>query len=68
MTAPTVTLHIDRKCDECGKPDATSTGICLFCTCDAMSWQPMKSAAGRAVQAEWRAMREKHAGWPISVP
>ena len=60
MTAPAVTLHIDRRCAECGSDGATGTGLCLACTCDAMEWRPMKSAAGRVVQQRWRELREKH--------
>jgi hypothetical protein len=57
MTAPAITLNLDRTCAECGRPGATTTGICLACAVDAIEGKTMRSAAGRTVQDRWREMR-----------
>lgn len=54
MSTPTVTIHLDAKCLECGKPGPADSGICLACTNKAIRGTPMKSAVGRAVQARWK--------------
>ena len=59
MTAPTITLHADRRCAECGRPGATSTGICLACTVEVLEGKPMKSTAGQVVQERWQQWRAK---------
>jgi hypothetical protein len=59
MTAPTITLDLDRICAECRRPGATSTGICLDCTVEAIDGKPMRSAAAVAVQQHWQSMRAK---------
>lgn len=45
-----VNVDLNVNCDECGKPGATDSRICLRCISKATKGKPMKSAAGRAVQ------------------
>src|SRR5216684_3368362 len=54
--APTITINLDKKCAECGKGGVAESGICLDCTRKAIEDKPMRSAAGRIVQARARAM------------
>jgi hypothetical protein len=58
-SAPTVTVHLDRKCAECGKGGAVDSGICLGCTNKAIRGTPMKSPTGRAVQERWKRQAEE---------
>lgn len=48
-------IDCDKKCVECGKMGATPSGICLSCVTKAMDNKPMKSAAGKIVQARIKA-------------
>jgi aerobic-type carbon monoxide dehydrogenase small subunit (CoxS/CutS family) len=48
-----------RLCAECGQPGATTTGICLACTVDAMDGKPVMSVAALAVQRYWQEMRAR---------
>jgi len=50
----TINIDMDRKCLECGKGGATESGICLGCTCKAISNKPMKSVAGKKVQERFK--------------
>jgi len=45
-----LTIDMDKRCAECGKPGATGSGICLPCATKAMSGKPMRSPAGQVVQ------------------
>ena len=53
----TINVNMDKKCVECGKGGAVDSGICLGCTTKALRDKPMRSAAGRAVQARFRSMK-----------
>ncbi len=46
----TISIDLGKKCDECKKPGAAPSGICMGCTAKAFRGKPMKSATGRAVQ------------------
>jgi len=59
MTTPTITLDMDRKCDECRKGGAASSGLCLSCTTRAMGAKPMKSETGRLVRLRFNNLRER---------
>jgi len=61
MTA-TLTIDMDKRCAECGKPGATGSGICLPCVIKAMSGRAMLSQAGKAVQKRIRDQRRKEGG------
>lgn len=55
MNNVTLTIHMDKKCDECRKPGAADSGICMKCATKAMNPKAaMKSPAGRAVQARFK--------------
>jgi len=54
MAIPTVTIDMDKKCVECGKPGAAGSGICLGCSLKAIQGKPMRSQIGRAVQQRFR--------------
>ena len=52
----TITIDMDKRCAECGKPGAVGSGICLRCTVNAMDAKTaMKSRQGKAVQARYAA-------------
>lgn len=59
MQTVKITLTEDRKCVECGNGWASQGGFCLKCVNKALKWKPMKSAAGRALQAHYRKLFEK---------
>jgi hypothetical protein len=52
---PTITIDMNAKCAECGKPGAVPSGICMGCTAKAFREKLLKSEIGRAVQARIRA-------------
>lgn len=54
-----VNIDMDRLCDECKKPGATATGICLACSAKAMHGDAMKSKTGRAVGKKLNAVRKR---------
>lgn len=54
-----ITVTEGAKCVECGKGWATQGGFCLKCISKAIKWKPMKSAAGKALQAGYRKMFAK---------
>lgn len=54
MAIPTFTVHLDKKCAECGKGGAVDSGICIGCTSKAISGKPMRSAKGRAVALRFK--------------
>lgn len=56
MTSLHITIDMDRKCAECGKGGAVGNGLCLKCTTRAFNPKPMKTAVGRAVQANIKRM------------
>jgi len=61
----TLTIDMDKRCAECGKPGAMNGGLCLRCATAAMSGKAMRSPAGRAVQrrfADANPRRTKMAG------
>lgn len=58
MSTPTITIHMDAKCAECGKPGATDSGICFTCIPKAMKDKPMKSAAGRVIQGRFKEIKQ----------
>lgn len=51
MTVTTITIDMDKKCAECGKPGAVDNGLCMNCTTRALEGQTMRSVRGKAVQA-----------------
>ena len=53
----TLTIDMDKRCAECGKPGATGSGICLPCATKAMSGKAMRSPAGKAVQRRFAEQR-----------
>lgn len=58
MTDTTITINMDAKCAECGKGGAAASGICLACTAKAIGpSKPMRSQAGRAIQARMDRLR-----------
>lgn len=60
MTIPTITISLDRTCDECWRDvGIAGNGLCLSCTCNAICARPMKSEAGRAVAASWQAFKRR---------
>jgi len=52
----TLTINMDKKCAECGKPGAANSGICMRCATKAISGKTMKSPQGRAVQQRMAAI------------
>ena len=59
MTAPTITINMDKKCSECGKPGASDSGICLSCATKAITGRVMKSQAGKAVAARFKSFKRQ---------
>ena len=57
----TLTIDMDKRCAECGKPGATGSGICLPCATKAMSGKAMRSLAGQAVQRRFAEQRRPNA-------
>lgn len=47
---PTIDVHLDKQCVECGKGGATGNQLCMGCTSKAIRGLKMKSDAGREVQ------------------
>lgn len=58
MATPTITVDMNKKCEECGRGGAVASGICISCTTRAIQRKPMKSGAGKAVQARFLAMKK----------
>jgi len=54
MANMTININMARKCQECGKGGATDSGICLGCANKALKGLPMKSQAGKMVQARFK--------------
>ena len=54
MSTTEITVNMDKKCAECGKPGSTPCGICLKCVTKAIMGKPMKSIEGRALQERIR--------------
>jgi len=52
-----VNIDMSKKCLECGDLGATDSGICMKCAVKAIRNKPMKSAAGKAVQARMRQIK-----------
>lgn len=50
-----ITINMDTPCAECGEGGAAESGICLACTNKAINGGRMRSEAGQAVQARFRA-------------
>ena len=51
-----IVVNMDKKCAECGKGGAATSGICLRCFSKAVgATQPLKSARGREIQAAMQA-------------
>lgn len=45
----TITINMDQKCAECGKPGVLPNQVCLKCFMKAMDQKPMKSSQGQAL-------------------
>ena len=58
----TVTINMDRKCAECGKPGAAGSGICIRCVMKCMSERPLKSDEARSVRRRLLARRKEGFG------
>ena len=58
----TLTIDMDKRCAECGKPGATGSGICLACATKAISGQAMRSARGKEVARRVRGQKADR-GW-----
>ena len=54
---PTITIDMDRKCEECREGGAVASGLCLSCTSRAMNGKPMKTETGRLVQLRFNNLR-----------
>lgn len=66
MANVTLTINMDSKCAECGKPGATPSGICMKCAAQAMkAGAVMRSTQGKAVQKRYVNL---HASWAKRVP
>lgn len=50
----TITIDVNKKCAECGKPGATGSGICLKCAVKVMSDKLLKSAEAKAARKRIR--------------
>lgn len=60
MAIPTITIHMGKKCAECGKEGAAENGLCMGCTSKAIRGKFMKSPAGRAVARKFNELKNKH--------
>ena len=58
MTNLNLNINMDKKCHECGKGGAMESGICLECANKAFKGLPMKSQAGKMVQARFKKINE----------
>lgn len=55
MSDVVLTVDMDKRCAECGKPGATGSGLCLKCATKALDPDArMKSPEGQAVRARYR--------------
>ena len=63
-----LTIDMDTRCAECGKPGASGSGICLGCATKAMGGKPMRSAQGQAVQRRWMEGCKSLMSWQAPTP
>lgn len=57
MSDLVITIDMDKRCAECGKPGACDSGICMRCATKAINpASKMRSVQGRAVQARYKTM------------
>ena len=54
LLVPTISIDLDKKCEECRHSGAAENGLCLPCTTKAIQGKPMTSYAGRAVASRFR--------------
>ena len=65
MSTMTITIDMNKKCAECGKPGASGSGICMKCACKAMKPVPvMKSSQGKDLQRRYTSLFSKARGTP----
>ncbi len=43
MSIPTITVDMNKKCDDCGKAGACQSGLCLKCVAKRIKRSPMKT-------------------------
>ena len=49
-----ISIDVSKKCAECGKGDASESGIRMKCATKIIGGNAMKSETGKAIAARWQ--------------
>ena len=53
-----LSIDIDKLCDECRKPGASESGLCMDCATRIVQGKPMNSQTGKALTARWQQLKK----------